>query len=62
MPSEKIAGRLDPAQIAQMRRWAQRVSAAGSDERLTRAAQAIVYLADEASRLRDDKRWLLGLE
>jgi hypothetical protein len=54
MPADKIAGRLDPAQIAQMRRWAQRVSAAGSDEHLARAAQAIMHLADEATRLRDD--------
>ncbi len=49
-------GRLTPAQIAQLRRWAKRVAENGTDERLKAATRAIARLADEAERLREPAR------
>ena len=47
-------GTLTPEQIAQIRRWAQRVGQNGAERTLRQATQAVVRLADEATRLRGD--------
>ncbi|MCC6224412.1 MAG: polysaccharide deacetylase family protein [Thermoleophilia bacterium] len=45
-------GRITPAQIAELRRWARGLRA-GEDDRLERATRAVVRLADEALRRRE---------